>query len=393
VTVALEAGREHALSACAPDAENMDLALAVLTLPERSGRLIVMLPAHDEEAGIQLALNSLAEQTRPPDLIVVVPDNCTDRTAEIARAHGLAVVAPSRNNRHKKAGALNQILAQMLPMLRADDAVMVMDADSALDSHFLEGAMTKLGTRVGTGKHSPIIGGVGGTFRGGRGGGFVGMLQRNEYARYARDVRRLKGKVLVLTGTAAIFLVEVLRKVVEARASGELPGGEAQVYDTNVLTEDNELTLALLHLGYRILSPKDCLLETEIMTTWKTLWNQRLRWKRGALENLLDYGFTRVTWRYWGRQVLTHVGVLVTAVYLATIIFSLVSAGTIHLRPIWMTVTLIFIAERVVSVRERGWVQMLFASVLVVEMAFDFFLQATQGKALWDTVIKSEKNW
>jgi poly-beta-1,6-N-acetyl-D-glucosamine synthase len=118
-----------------------------------------------------------------------------------------------------------------------------------------------------------------------------------------------------------------------------------------------------------------------------------LRWKRGALENLLDYGFTRVTWRYWGRQVLTHVGVLVTAVYLATIIFSLVSAGTIHLRPIWMTVTLIFIAERVVSVRERGWVQMLFASVLVVEMAFDFFLQATQGKALWDTVIKSEKNW
>ena len=237
---------------------------------------------------------------------------------------------------------------------------------------------------------------MGGTFRGGEGGGFVGMLQRNEYARYARDVRRLKGKVLVLTGTAALFRVDVLRKVIAARADGTLPGGAAgtgQVYDTNVLTEDNELTLALLHLGYGILSPKECLLETEIMTTWKTLWDQRLRWKRGALENLVDYGLTRVTWRYWGRQVLTHLGVLVTAIYLATIACSVLFQGTIHLHLVWTLVTLVFMAERVVSVRERGALQMLFASVLVVEMAFDFYLQATQAKALWDTVTKTEKNW
>jgi poly-beta-1,6-N-acetyl-D-glucosamine synthase len=206
-------------------------------------------------------------------------------------------------------------------------------------------------------------------------------------------VRRLKGKVLVLTGTAAIFRVDVLRKVIEARANGTLPGGAAQVYDTNVLTEDNELTLALLHLGYGILSPKECLLETEIMTTWKTLWDQRLRWKRGALENLIDYGLTRVTWRYWGRQVLTHIGVLVTAIYLLSVDYSLAFGGTLHLHMIWTLVTLVFMAERVVSVRERGPLQMLLASVLVVEMAFDFFLQATQAKALWDTLRRNEKNW
>ena len=235
---------------------------------------------------------------------------------------------------------------------------------------------------------------MGGTFRGGEGGGFVGMLQRNEYARYARDVRRLKGKVLVLTGTAALFRVDVLRKVDRSsrrRHTARAP--PAQVYDTNVLTEDNELTLALLHLGYGILSPRECLLETEIMTTWTTLWDQRLRWKRGALENLIDYGLTRVTWRYWGRQVLTHLGVLVTAIYLATIAFSVLVQGTVHLHLVWTLVTLVFTAERVVSVRERGALQMLFASVLVVEMAFDFFLQATQAKALWDTVTKTEKNW
>ncbi len=373
-----------------------DLELALLTLPQAARRLIVMLPAHNEEAGIDLAIDSLQGQTRRPDLIVVVPDNCTDRTAELAAAHAGVVVAPSRDNVHKKAGALNQILARMLPMLEADDAIMVMDADSALDAKFLEGAGGKLGTPVAGGRHGKIIGGVGGTFRGGEGGGFVGMLQRNEYARYARDVRRLKGKVLVLTGTAALFRVDVLRKVIAARADGTLPGSTAgigQVYDTNVLTEDNELTLALLHLGYGILSPRECLLETEIMTTWTTLWDQRLRWKRGALENLIDYGLTRVTWRYWGRQVLTHLGVLVTAIYLATIACSVLVQGTVHLHLVWTLVTLVFTAERVVSVRERGALQMLFASVLVVEMAFDFYLQATQAKALWDTVTKTEKNW
>ena len=238
---------------------------------------------------------------------------------------------------------------------------------------------------------------MGGTFRGGEGGGFVGMLQRNEYARYARDVRRLKGKVLVLTGTAAIFRVDVLRNVVAARQSGTLPGGAAvgigQVYDTNVLTEDNELTLALLHLGYGILSPKECLLETEIMTTWRDLWDQRLRWKRGALENLVDYGLTAVTARYWGRQLMTHIGVLVTAVYLVTLTASFALTGALHVHAIWLIVTGIFAAERVVSVRSRGWIQMLVAAVLVVEMTFDFFLQAVQAKAFLDTVARKERKW
>ena len=377
--------------------ESVDaLAVAMARLTPVAPRVIALVPAHNEEATVGIALDSLRRQRRRPDLVIVIPDNCGDRTIAVVEARGDALALPTIGNSDKKAGALNQTLARLLPMLADGDAVLVMDADSALDVGFVEAAMRRLGTRIG-GRHGMIIGGVVGTFRGGEGGGFVGMLQRNEYARYARDVRRLKGKVLVLTGTAAIFRVDVLRKVIEARANGTLPGGAAagigQVYDTNVLTEDNELTLALLHLGYGILSPKECLLETEIMTTWRDLWDQRLRWKRGALENLVDYGLTKVTWRYWGRQILTHIGVLVTAIYLASLVYSLVFAGTLHLHLVWTLVTLVFIAERIVSVRERGWLQMLFASVLVVEMGFDLFLQATQGKALWDTVTHSEKNW
>ncbi len=154
------------------------------------------------------------------------------------------------------------------------------------------------------------------------------MLQRNEYARYARDVNRRKGKVLVLTGTATLFSVATLRHVVRARAEGLLPGDATQVYDTKVLTEDNELTLALLHLGYKVVSPKGARLTTEVMVSWGDLYRQRLRWKRGAVENLKDYGFTRITASYWMRQFVTFFGILVTAIYLASFAWSLTADRT-----------------------------------------------------------------
>ncbi|HVV74572.1 MAG TPA: glycosyltransferase family 2 protein [Mycobacteriales bacterium] len=373
------------------NAHELDAAVSLLPA-DVDGRVVTLIPAHNERDGIAFALDSMDQQTRRPDLVVVIADNCTDDTEQIVRQRGGAIVVSTAGNTHKKAGALNLVLERLLPSLRPTDGVMVVDADSALDEGFVEAALDKLGTLASNGS-GKTIGGVGGTFRGGRGGGFVGMLQRNEYARYARDVRRLKGKVLVLTGTAALFSVAALRRVVQARAFGVVPGDLGQVYDTNVLTEDNELTLALLHLGYAVLSPRECLLETEIMTTWRDLWNQRVRWKRGALENLMDYGLTPITWRYWGRQLLTHFGVLVTAVYLMTILYSVAFAGGLHWHPIWVAVTGVFMLERIVTVRDRGLLQMALASVIVVEMSFDVFLQAAQARAFWHTIRRSERNW
>ena len=66
---------------------------------------------------------------------------------------------------------------------------------------------------------------------------------------------------------------------------------------------------------WHILAPKECLLTTEVMETWGDLARQRLRWKRGAFENLRDYGLTRITVPYWGRQLLSLVSVLATLLY------------------------------------------------------------------------------
>ena len=369
---ALRATRRSAMKACAKAA--IQLHGLGVTAPE----VIVIIPAHNEEACVGAALRSVWAQGRKPDRVIVVADNCTDGTTAEALRCG-AEVYETEGNRYRKAGALNQALKDVLPGLRDEDAVLVMDADSFLDDGFVGHALGKL--------LCGQYGGVGGSFRGRAGGGFVGMLQRNEFARYARDVNRKKGKVLCLTGTAALLRVDALRDVAASRPNGE-------IYDTEVLTEDFELTLRLGHLGYDVVSPKECALSTEVMETWGDFARQRLRWKRGAMENLIQYGLTRVTLEHWARQLVTMLGVLVTLVYLSTLFWAIAVQHSLHLYPLWIAVTVIFAVERAVSViRRRGWRMALLSATLVVEMPFDLFLQAVHLKAYWQAIFKAERSW
>jgi cellulose synthase/poly-beta-1,6-N-acetylglucosamine synthase-like glycosyltransferase len=340
-------------------------------------RVIVLIPAYNEEGCIGDALYSVWTQSRLPDRVIVVADNCSDGTAAVARIWD-AEVYETVNNRHKKAGALNQALGDVLLGLKDEDAVLVMDADSLLDEKFVEHALRKLSCGS--------YGGVGGTFSGRSGGGFVGMLQRNEYARYARDVRRKKGKVLCLTGTAALLRVDALKKVAASRPSGE-------VYDTEILTEDFELTLRLKHLGYDVVSPKECTLSTEVMETWGDLARQRLRWKRGAVENLIQYGLTRITLEHWARQIVTMLGIVVTLLYLSTLFWAVAVQHSLHFYPIWVGLTVVFVVERVISVRRRGLRMSMLAALLIVEMPLDLFLQAVHLKAYWQAMFKAQRSW
>src|SRR5262245_40427292 len=48
--------------------------------------IAVLVPAHDEEAGVGVTLRGIREQLDPGDRVIVVADNCSDATAERARA-------------------------------------------------------------------------------------------------------------------------------------------------------------------------------------------------------------------------------------------------------------------------------------------------------------------
>ena len=172
-------------------------------------RVTALVPAHDEEFSLPVTLTALQNQTRPPDRVIVVADNCTDRTVEIAREMGFEAIE-SVDNVHKKGGALNQALAMILPDCDARDVVLVMDADTSLVPRFIE---------VGTARldYDPELAAVGGVFYGEDGHGLIGQFQRNEYARYSLQIRARHGRVFVLTGTATMFRVDALLDVAAAR--------------------------------------------------------------------------------------------------------------------------------------------------------------------------------
>lgn len=89
--------------------------------------IAILVPAHDEAAGIRPVLENLLEQITPPDRVVVIADNCADDTAAIARSTGATVIERQDAERQGKGYALDyglQALANNPP-----DVVVVVDAD------------------------------------------------------------------------------------------------------------------------------------------------------------------------------------------------------------------------------------------------------------------------
>lgn len=340
-------------------------------------RVIALVPSHNEQQCIGGCIAALQAQIRPPDTIVIIADNCRDGTAGIAHARG-AEVYETVGNTGKKAGALNQVLRSLIHELDQDDYVLVLDADSYLDPTFVSEALRF---------HSKgRYGGVGGNFRGRSGGGYIGWLQRNEFARYQRDTGRLKGKTLCLTGTAVIFKVRALRDVARSRESFD-------IYSMANLTEDFEISVRLESLGWKIIAPKGCTLSTEVMETWGDLARQRLRWKRGAVETLIQYGLNSITLKHWTRQILSIIGILVTIIYLGSIALFLGMYGSLTLMPLWIAVTLIFMVERVVTVHRRGVRHALASSILITEIPYDIYLQYQHCRAYVQAFLNTERSW
>jgi cellulose synthase/poly-beta-1,6-N-acetylglucosamine synthase-like glycosyltransferase len=344
----------------------------------------VLIPAHNEEGTLASTLSSLLAQSHRPERVVVVADNCTDATVAIARRAGVEVF-PTVGNTRKKAGALNQVLARLLPDQGDNDVVMVMDADTVLDPGFLEAAVRRF-----TADRALMA--VGGLFHGEEGAGLLGQFQRNEYLRYARDMRRRRGRVFVLTGTASIFRPRALRTVAASRGRA-IPGVPGDVYDTVALTEDNELTIALKSLGGLMVSPHDCTVVTEVMPTWRALWSQRLRWQRGALENLGAYGVTRQTFRYWSQQFGIGYGVIALGAYLALIVLAALSMEQWVVYPFWLGLGVVFMAERVVTVWSGGWRARILAATLLPELLFALFLNASFVKGTVDICLGRQAGW
>ena len=363
---------------------------ALLRLPGRlrAGRVIALIPAHNEAACIAETISSLWRQTCPPDEVIVVSDNSSDATVDQGVLHG-AKVFVTAGNTARKAGALNLALEQTLPGLAREDLVLVMDADSQLAPGWIGSATDALA-------RDPEVVGVSGTYTGEDGPGLLRQLQRNEFVRASRLVRR-RADLWVLSGTGTMFRVPVLREVARQRGR-RLPGVPGEYYDSTSITEDYEITLALKTLGHRCLCPPGCTAVTELMPTWRHLFRQRLRWQSGTLTALRRYGFTQATWTNWVRQAFFYGRYCSQIACWVVLICSLVARLGFNM-PGWVLGMLLAIyLERIITARGAGRKGVLIAALLFPEWWYGMFdglylfqalnHQLTRRDVSWNHVVK-----
>ncbi|WP_175482665.1 glycosyltransferase [Actinokineospora iranica] len=221
----------------------------------------VVIPAHNEEASIATTIRSCRAQSYPIDQIIVVADNCSDRTADIARELGVVVIEGKGGS---KASAQNMAL----PVITSD-AVVALDADATLSTRAVEQMMD--------------------TLRRGYAGTCPSALPRDTdtfYSRYrtlyhaiangwVRPLQDVFGRQLVLSGMANCHRMDVLREV------GGFP-------DDNI-TEDFNLTWTLHRRGYRVEFTPEAFVYTQEPTSLAELLSQMHRWTAGFAQTMVKH--------------------------------------------------------------------------------------------------------
>ena len=100
--------------------------------PDAPRRVAVIVPAHDESAGILTTIQDIRPQLNAGDRLIVVADNCSDNTAAVAAAAGAEVIARDDLEKIGKGYALGWGISHL--STDPPDFVVFIDADCRLQS-------------------------------------------------------------------------------------------------------------------------------------------------------------------------------------------------------------------------------------------------------------------
>jgi len=245
---------------------------AVLPAGQRpaEGRIAIIVPAHDEAEGIGRTVDNLLAIARQDGQaeVCVIADNCSDATAEVARAHGARVLERFNPGRRGKGYALDFAFCT----LAEEDflAYVVIDADTlaeanllqVLRGHFGQGALAVQSRyTVLNADQSP-------------------RTRLSELALCAFNCLRPRGRH-ALGWSAGIFGngFALHRSVLE-----RVP------YTATSVVEDLEYHLRLIDAGIRVHFADETIVRGDMPVAAAGQKTQRARWEGGRIRMLLDHG-------------------------------------------------------------------------------------------------------
>jgi cellulose synthase/poly-beta-1,6-N-acetylglucosamine synthase-like glycosyltransferase len=248
------------------------LALTVLSAPVEppppSGRTLrfdVIVPAHNEAAVLMRVIGSLQKLDWPSDRfrIIVVADNCTDATAQVAVSAGAHVLERRDPDRRGKGYALDFAFRSSRSRGWAD-AVVVIDADADVSPNLLEA----FARRIERGAEAVQAHyGVSNTLSSWR-TRLLSIAKAAFHLVRSRARERL-GTSCGIRGNGWCVTHRLLERV---------------PYQAFSLTEDLEYGIALGIAGYRVHYADEAHADAEMVSRERDARKQRQRWERGRFQ-------------------------------------------------------------------------------------------------------------
>ncbi|MDD6094347.1 MAG: glycosyltransferase family 2 protein [Clostridia bacterium] len=240
---------------------------------ENLHRYAVLIAARNEETVIENLIDSIKDQDYPSGLVsvFVVADNCTDRTAQIARENG-AVCYERFDSEHRTKGFALQFLVKQIERdygIDAFEGYFIFDADNLLKKDYISrmneafDAGEKIVTSYRNTKNFSdnwISASYG-----------IHWLRTIRTEHRARSLFRLATRI---QGTGFLFASELIRNG----------------WNYTSLTEDRAFCADAVANGYTISYNNAAEFYDEQPTDIKIAMRQRIRWARGHLEAFVETG-------------------------------------------------------------------------------------------------------
>ncbi|MBY0310056.1 glycosyltransferase family 2 protein [Patescibacteria group bacterium] len=243
-------------------------------------KVSILVPAWNEEVGVITTINGLLKSTYKNVEILVIDNASKDNTARNVKAliKQYNAEQPSPVHAHHielkyfyegtqgKGHALNHGLR-----VATGDIIMSIDADCFV-------APATVGNFVKYFNDPTVMAAVG-NVRIGNTDTIVGVVQYLEFlfSFYFKKAESLVNTIYIIGGAAGAFRREVF----------DIIGP----YSTTNITEDIELSMRIQAAGMRIVYAHDAHVLTEGAVTLNGLMKQRLRWKRGRFETLVEHKY------------------------------------------------------------------------------------------------------
>jgi len=244
-------------------------ALPTRLVAEDDVDLAVIIPAHNEALLISGTVQALRQQVGPATRIVVVADNCSDATAEIARAAGATVI--ERNDPSQRGKGFALACARDFLVSAPPQVVFILDADCAVSSGSVE-AMAGHAAAIGEPVQSVNLLTAP--------PGASPMVLVSNFAMIIKNLVRARGLYrlgggITLFGTGMAFPWRIF-------AQAELATSEP--------VEDLRLALVLAQQGTRVHLWEDLHVTSAAAGIDDSL-DQRRRWEHGFLSNAARHGW------------------------------------------------------------------------------------------------------